>query len=831
MRLITSTAIAILAAVSCATAGYAANQMVPDVYNFTVLADLGAPYLAASLPAVNAADVSRTAALQLTIKDDLSGVDSSTIDINVAGETIVAGGVAQTYVNSDGNAVAYSVEIREQSPRECVVLYYPSDYFKYQQTVPVSVQVEDRKNNESGALSYSFVTQRFMRSRSMQLLPFTVRAYSEDYEQQNPVVVTYAGGKMVCVVWEQVINGQGGIYSAVSADFGQTFSMFRKISDVEAGLDCRNPAAVADAQGNIYVVWDQRAAAGTADIYISRLPAGDTDFSRPSIVYNDNGLANQTLPAVAAGPALTQDADSQTIEPASVYVAWIDDQGGAATVRYTRTTAAYQDAWNTFVSVPLRVDATRSGQVPQAVSIDVSSTGSIACVWSAKNTDGTSSVYMDWAAKTTIDGGEVFHTDTQVSGGTAGNRKPAVCISANATRLNVLWLEQINGREQLKFNDYRWTGSAYALSGRIYPVFDTAVTAGTIGNFMMSMDNRLDVFVAWSAFNGSVNQIHLAGATHHNYAFSLFAQEYVESNQRNPAVALSDAGAHYYVSWQEEGIDGHQVIYFERNSFIDTSETYEQTVDGDAGGTVVVPHGVLQGCSLQIPAGALAIPLRIFVAEVVEPPPMPRADVKIIGSVVDFGPGDTRFAQPVTITIPYAESNLAAQGRTEQDSFAVYYFNIKSEAWELVPGAFVDTVNNRVAVTTNHFSMYAIGVSPAGQSQSAPEATPSPAPTPTPTTPTPTVTNNDGGSGSGGCFIATAAFGTKMAPEVRVLSRFRDEYLLTNEWGKTFVHCYYTYSPTVADHIARSPSARSAVRWCLQPLLSLSKVLCGASAE
>ncbi len=82
------------------------------------------------------------------------------------------------------------------------------------------------------------------------------------------------------------------------------------------------------------------------------------------------------------------------------------------------------------------------------------------------------------------------------------------------------------------------------------------------------------------------------------------------------------------------------------------------------------------------------------------------------------------------------------------------------------------------------------------------------------------------GGGGGGCFIATAAFGTKMAKEVRILSEFRDQVLLTNSWGRKFVKMYYTYSPPIADYIAQKESLKQIIRICLKPLISLSKVLC-----
>jgi len=82
--------------------------------------------------------------------------------------------------------------------------------------------------------------------------------------------------------------------------------------------------------------------------------------------------------------------------------------------------------------------------------------------------------------------------------------------------------------------------------------------------------------------------------------------------------------------------------------------------------------------------------------------------------------------------------------------------------------------------------------------------------------------------GDGGiCFIATAAYGSRMAKEVRVLQKVRDEYLLTNELGRAFVSAYYKYSPPLARWIAKHPAMRKIVRIGLYPMLEMSKWLVG----
>ncbi|MGY8813725.1 MAG: peptidylprolyl isomerase [Gammaproteobacteria bacterium] len=84
-----------------------------------------------------------------------------------------------------------------------------------------------------------------------------------------------------------------------------------------------------------------------------------------------------------------------------------------------------------------------------------------------------------------------------------------------------------------------------------------------------------------------------------------------------------------------------------------------------------------------------------------------------------------------------------------------------------------------------------------------------------PVTPTPTPTTG----GGGGCFIATAAYGSYMHPQVYKLREFRDNVLMKTSYGRDFISLYYKYSPPIATVIAENQFLRIVTRLLLTPVV------------
>ena len=79
-------------------------------------------------------------------------------------------------------------------------------------------------------------------------------------------------------------------------------------------------------------------------------------------------------------------------------------------------------------------------------------------------------------------------------------------------------------------------------------------------------------------------------------------------------------------------------------------------------------------------------------------------------------------------------------------------------------------------------------------------------------------------SQGGGCLIATAAYGSEMAPQVQFLRELRDNTVLQTESGSAFMagfnQFYYSFSPAIADYERENPTFKEAVKLALTPLLT-----------
>jgi hypothetical protein len=87
----------------------------------------------------------------------------------------------------------------------------------------------------------------------------------------------------------------------------------------------------------------------------------------------------------------------------------------------------------------------------------------------------------------------------------------------------------------------------------------------------------------------------------------------------------------------------------------------------------------------------------------------------------------------------------------------------------------------------------------------------------------------------GGCLIATATYGSELAPQVQQLRELRDNTLLNTESGSafmsTFNNVYYSFSPAIADMERENPMLKEVVKLGLTPMLSSLAIMENANSE
>jgi len=93
------------------------------------------------------------------------------------------------------------------------------------------------------------------------------------------------------------------------------------------------------------------------------------------------------------------------------------------------------------------------------------------------------------------------------------------------------------------------------------------------------------------------------------------------------------------------------------------------------------------------------------------------------------------------------------------------------------------------------------------------------------------ITENDNPEkkNGGGCLIATATYGSELAPQVQQLRELRDNTLLSTESGTAFMtgfnQMYYSFSPAVADLEREQPLFKEFMKVTLTPMISSLSIL------
>ena len=218
--------------------------------------------------------------------------------------------------------------------------------------------------------------------------------------------------------------------------------------------------------------------------------------------------------------------------------------------------------------------------------------------------------------------------------------------------------------------------------------------------------------------------------------------------------------------------------------------------------------------------------------------------ITISGFVKDFDLSDPMKSSDVTLMIIAPNGNIVTVAQVPPGSDGNYSTTVKAGGMMNVEGDY--TVKAKWGAQANQTEFKYGGSSgtapaaPAAPTQQAPEpevesvvdAEPEPAMTQPVCGPGTVLKNNvcvAEQQKGGGCLIATAAFGSELAPQVQFLREIRDGTVLQTQSGSAFMtgfnQFYYSFSPTIADYERENIIFKETVKIAITPMLTSLAIL------
>ena len=202
----------------------------------------------------------------------------------------------------------------------------------------------------------------------------------------------------------------------------------------------------------------------------------------------------------------------------------------------------------------------------------------------------------------------------------------------------------------------------------------------------------------------------------------------------------------------------------------------------------------------------------------------------------------SEFTMPVIIKVQKEDGSLVAIAQVDIDRDGDFTTTVSPGGQMSTAGEYTVTAiyNKNEGTTIFDYTGGSGGAAPAPTPEPVVEPTPEPVVEPEPE-PEPQPMCGEGTvledgkcvvaqeEKGGGCLIATAAYGSEMAPQVQFLREIRDNTVLQTQSGTSFMTAfntfYYTFSPTVADYERENPVFKEAVKVGLTPLLTSLTIL------
>jgi hypothetical protein len=363
---------------------------------------------------------------------------------------------------------------------------------------------------------------------------FPIAQTSLGFNQFNPSLAIFSSSIM-CVAWDENIDGNTEIFVARSIDGGDSFGSPLRLTDSDGQTDYSRPVLDFDADGRLLVAWESKVL-GDADILIVKSHDTWGTFTSP-VEASDGPVATEQV-----YPDMTVD------DGGVVHLVWEDRRDN----RDIRASSATVSTLDFGVSVKVNDDIGNSWQ--EEPTIDADGQGDVYVAWYDRR-DGDPRIYV---AKST-DGGQTYGFNMQASGSTTPPQfEPDIKVIGG--NVHVVWQD---GRTEVNRDIYYASAPSHSLVFGASAKVNRGSSESNQGAPSLFVEPDGTVHVVWQDYRDDVSDVYYGVSTNGGRSFrdekvneaagdSILEKDY-------PQVSVNAEGT-IYVVWQDMDVDDTKVV-------------------------------------------------------------------------------------------------------------------------------------------------------------------------------------------------------------------------------------------------------------------------------
>lgn len=354
--------------------------------------------------------------------------------------------------------------------------------------------------------------------------PISISTSASDLSFNPRIAVSSAGN--VNIVWEEENPSATVIMFSHSTNAGMSFSAPVSLSNDSADS---SQQIMADAAGNIYVVWESDAL--NLGIFFSRSTDGGATFSTPAVL--STNASGSFSPQIAIGPN------------GKISVAWEDDAQLTSDISFS-----YSSDHGATFSIPQSLSLHIGNSMNAQIATDLD--GSIDVVWE-NDSPGNFDIFFSRSA----DNGATFSAPKDISNGSGDAQNAQIRLDAKGN-INVVWQDNTPSN----FNPDVYFARSSDGGATFSNPLNVSNDAGSSANPFLAIDAGANINVAWEDGTPGNTDIFFGRSTDSGATFSTFNLSNDPGLSLAPDIA-TDKNGNINVAWQD-ATPGPSQIFFSR---------------------------------------------------------------------------------------------------------------------------------------------------------------------------------------------------------------------------------------------------------------------------